>query len=600
MRTAVQLGFARPSTTLRGCLLTLALTLFGAATLAQAQSAPASLLELLPTESVLVLDLRDGAALGAALEPFLERWSAVGDGDSGSVAGLGDALAPLLSAEAQEALARLTVEVDLRALIAREALIAVSVTPFNPLPALTLIARIDPAEAERFAALIAGEGVEAGARSLQREGAIEFVAIGADTGGWASVQHADLIALSTQSDALRGVLRLLQGSTEPSLVRRAGVSEALAELGPGALTGFFDAEPLVRALAPLAGGLGFDASLAKLRQIAFTAGPTLGVAEFSSGGSELYIRGLRWLPPAAAAPRGQNSVDVELRELLLERAPAPRDALPGVGAGVVSLQLSNVDPGALWGYLERVGRGLPEWGVPDLNRTLRDLLGVDLRAQLLDGATAGVLIAQIASNDDAAADPWRGTVLGLHVADEAAAELGLRAMLDALGSRLALFIDPFGASAAPQLRELEVAGGTLLLLDLIDGLTVAAAVQGGMAYLATGEGALAALLNASGSGPDPELSARLAAVPATANTLRVGDARSALAGWRALVLGQLPNALQLIRAAEADEVAVVHAIEALERYLVSIEPLLGRSVGWTEVDEAGRIHSSGVIELPRP
>ena len=566
----------------------LAPLLLSAALCASAQTPatpPASLLHLLSAESVLVLDLRDGAALGELLDPFIELWSD---------AEVGRALAPLLGNDLGRTLDAWGSDLSLRTLISREALLALSITPFNPIPALTLIARVDEATGERLSELIVAAVSDAEGRHQQlREGAIDFAVLDRDAAGLAVVRYGDLLALSSQSDALRTLLRLLQGSGEATFLSRPGVAEALAELGPGTLTGFFDADPLVRALAPLLGGLGFDQSLAKLRQIALSAGPIIGVAELSE--DAVVSRGLRLVAAEGSNSRGV-SADEALRALLLNSAPAPRAALPS-GAAVLSLQLLNLDPRALWAYLAAVARELPEWGVPDLNRTVRDLLGVDLSAQLFDFTTPGVLLLQL---EDPNATLFGGVVIGLHIDDAAATEAGLRQLLDALGSRLTFFIDPFGAGAAPLSRELPLHDSTLLLLDVVEGVTLAAAVQGGIAYLATSEHALRALLSAATSEVDADLSARLSEVPLSATSLRIGDTRSALEGWRALLLGQLPSLLQLIVATESDEVALVHAAEAIDRYLLSITPLLGRSVTWSEVGEGGRIRSTSRTERPQP
>jgi hypothetical protein len=116
---------------------------------------------------------------------------------------------------------------ELMDLLGREAWLGVSVSPFNPLPALTLLARVDGETGARFGALLDRERAD-GALELS-EGAVRFVQIEVDGFPLAAALDGDLLALSSNPDVLRGVLRLRQGSTEPSFGTAAG---AAATLGP--------------------------------------------------------------------------------------------------------------------------------------------------------------------------------------------------------------------------------------------------------------------------------------------------------------------------------------------------------------------------------
>jgi hypothetical protein len=149
------------------------------------------------------------------------------------------------------------------------------VSPFNPLPAVTLLASVEPATAARFEALFERERA-AGALDL-REGAVRFVQVELDGFPLAAALDGDLLALSSNPDVLRGVLRQRQGATEPNFGDAPASSATLGALGPGELVGFLDLGPLGRALAPFGDGMGFDASIARILALLETLGPVAGV-----------------------------------------------------------------------------------------------------------------------------------------------------------------------------------------------------------------------------------------------------------------------------------------------------------------------------------
>jgi hypothetical protein len=159
-------------------------------------------------------------------------------------------------------------------------------------------------------------------------------------------------------------------------------------------------------------------------------------------------------------------------------------------------------PGAWWAYLGDLVGGLRELGVPDLNRTVADVLGVDLGRDLFGWTAPGVAIVQTGVGEltpiAVAADDLLGeSVIGLRTSDPAAAEAGLARLLVELTRRVSLFADPFaapGATAQVAMRERDVDGVTLRAYDVLPGLTLSTAVAGGVAWIGTSEAGLEAVL----------------------------------------------------------------------------------------------------------
>jgi hypothetical protein len=76
---------------------------------------------------------------------------------------------------------------------------------------------------------------------------------------------------------------------------------------------------LARALAPLAAGIGFDATIGRLVALLETLGPVAGVTRLSTSGTVTTT--LRRLEPGAG--------DAALVRLLTAPSPAPRELLDG-------------------------------------------------------------------------------------------------------------------------------------------------------------------------------------------------------------------------------------------------------------------------------
>lgn len=567
------------------------------------------LARLLPADTTFALGAHGLGDAQALLAPLVDPWVELGVGEAlaaalagADVAGLADATGlPGADVDAEALADAWPAELeglDPWALLAREAWVGVSVSPFNPLPALTLLARVDGDVGARFDALLARVAGEAGAQSLT-EGAIGFVVAPQGEGFvLAAARHDDLLALSSNPDVLRGVLRLAQGSAEPGFLDAPGVAATLGTLGAGELYGFLDLGPLGRALAPLANGVGFDRSVARLVDLLETLGAYAGVTRLSEDGATTTT--LRQL-------NGQGR-DEALRALLGAAGPAPRDLLAWVPSDALSVQVTALDPSAWWSYVRGLVGGLTELGVPDLDRTVRDVVGVDPGGDLFGWTAPGLAIVQTGVGAPTelgapAQDLLGESVWVLRARDAAAAEAGLARAMSALTQRAVVFADPFaqpGNGATVAVRESTVAGATVRAYDLFPGLTLATAVasdaSGAVALIATTEAGLAAVLEAGPAGValPAVFDGLLATVPADASAFVLTDDRAVMASTGAL-LGQQVQLLAGFGGG-IDFAAVERATAALDAYFDAIAPRFGGSASWSR-GAGGRVEGAEVTRV---
>ena len=277
---------------------------------------------------------------------------------------------------------------------------------------------------------------------------------------------------------------------------------------------------------------------------------------------------------------------------------APRELLGWVPEGALSVQVSALDLQAWWRYLGALVADLSELGVPDLDRTVGDLLGVDVARDLVGGTAPGLIVVQTGLGETAALgapanDLLGETVFGLPTTDDAAAEAGLRRLLEELAQLVALFADPFaepGANAVVVVREVTLAGVGARAYDVLPGLTLITAVADGMAWIATHEEGLERVLLAGrGGAPLPAPLADLAdLVPAGATAFGLADDRASLAATGA-ALEQQVQLLAGFASGGIDFDAVERATDALEAYLEAIAPRFGGTASWSSHGGAGQL-----------
>ncbi|CAN5849925.1 hypothetical protein BH23DEI1_BH23DEI1_24530 [soil metagenome] len=573
----------QPSRFLRLVLLLVAASLLSAPALAQ------RLAGYLPADTFFAIGTVGLDAHADLLDDLLTEWERLDLGEKleGALAGAG-ALGATFGVPLDEDLPDAGLPGELEGLepldlIGAEAWVALSISPFNPLPVLTLVASIDDATSARFDALLLEASAQPGAVELN-EGQARFVVTPAGDGvPLAASRFGDLLALSTNPDVLRGVLRQAQGSSDPSFDDADGYLTTLGTLGDGAFYGYLDVVSVSDALAPLAAGLGFDASVARLSAMFATFGSGAGVIRVTPDGTE--SEGIQVL-------RGDGG-DLALFSLLTRSHAAPRDLLRAVPERAFSVQVANASPAAWWDYLVDLVAGLPELGIRDPERMLRDTTGVDLRRDLFSWTGSGVMT--LTTGFGAAVDPGipseallGESVFVLVAADESAARAGLTRLFEHLGATVSMFTDPMAQGGPVPTRTRMVEGVEVTSFDLFPGAGVSVAVTGGLAVIGTTDDGTDATVTAILRGGDlaPTLARLLPDVPANATGFLLTDDRAGLEGTADQLAAQVRLLAGMGGGAALDFDAVVEATDALEEFLAFVASRLGGSVSWSVVDGA--------------
>ena len=552
-------------------------------TLLLALAAPAVAQRLpayLPAETVMALGAVDLEANATLFEGLLAEWERFGVGPA-LMRAFGDVDAGMLGVpEAPADMDALTLPpaldgLEVFDLLGREAWVALSVSPFNPLPTVTLAALVDEATGARFDAVLAEAAAEPGARAFS-EGGIPAVALVVDGLPLAAARADDVLVLSSSPDVLRSVLRQLAGSSEPSFADTAGYKATLGTLAAGQLYGFLDLDPLARALVPLAGGFGFDRSVDRLAAALATYGTSAGVVRVTSSGSESErVQLLR-----------ADGRDAALFGLLSgETAGVPRRLLDAVPVEAVSISASAAHPSDAFDYLVTLVRELPELALPDPEGLLRDLVGVDLRADVFSWMAPGTLT--ITTGFGAAVEPGLAgedllgeTALVFLSEDDDRARAGLERTASMIASLVSAFADPMGQGGMVQARTRDVAGITVTTFDVFPGAALHLAVDQGFALIATSEGAADAVARAlaDGAALPPTLARLLPEVPLEATSFTLSDDRASLEATAEQLALQVQLLAGFTAGAGLDFDAVEEASEAVRGFLEAVATRLGGSV----------------------
>ena len=562
--------------------MALALLLGGA--LAGAQRLP----DLLPADTVLALGSVDLAAHADTLDALLREWERYGVGPAlerafsgvdGAAFGLPLDQADPGDLDLPDALDGL----ELLDLLGREAWIAVSVSPFNPLPTVTLLALVDETTAERFDAVL-DEATQRGGAQTLREGDTGIVVVLEEGLPLAGARRGELLALSSNPEVLRSVLRAAQGGSDPTFSGSPGYVATLGTLAPGQFYGFLDLAPITRALTPLAGGLGFDRSIERVAAALRTFGTSAGVARLTSTGLESESVQLLRTDGGDAALFALLSADVGGVDPRLLRA-IPSEA--------VSVSASAGDARAGYDYLVRLLGELPELALPDADGLIRDLIGVDLRRDVFAWMEGGWMSVTTgfgaATQPGVAGDDLLGeTALVFLSRDDAAARSGLERSGTMLASLVSSFADPMGRGGMVEAVRRDVGGVEVASFEVFPGLSLHVAAADGFALVASSQGAADAVARAIGGGAQPSatIARLLPEVPSAASSLTISDDRATVLGSVEQLTLQLQLLAGLGGGAGLDFDAVEEASEALAGFLAALAERLGGTVGYGLVDGA--------------
>lgn len=566
------------------CVLVLAL-LLGAA-LAGAQRLPA----LLPADTVVALGTVDLASHEGTLDAIVLDWERYGVGPAleRALGGL-DGAAFGLPLDLDQAdpgdleLPPALADLELLDLLGREAVVALSVSPFNPLPTVTLLALVDETTGARFDAVL-DEAAQRGDAQTLREGDTRMVVVIEEGLPLAGARRGELLALSSNPEVLRFVLRAAQGGGDPSFAASAGYVATLGTLAPGQFYGYLDLAPVTRALTPLAGGLGFDRSVERLAAALRTFGTSAGVVRLTSTGLE---------SESVQLLRADGGDAALFRLLSADPGAVDPRLLRAIPTEAVSVSASAGDPSAAYDYLVRLLAELPELALPDADGLLRDLIGVDLRRDVFAWMEGGWM--SVTTGFGTAVEPGvaGGELLGESAfvflsRDDAAARDGLERSGIMLASLVSSFADPMGRGGmvAPERRD--VAGVQVVSFEVFPGLALHVAASDGLALIATSQGAADTVARAiaTGGAPAATIARLLPEVPSAAGSFTISDDRATLLGSADALTLQLQLLAGLGGGAALDFAAVEDASEALEAFLRALAERLGGTVGYGLVDGA--------------
>lgn len=577
----------KPPTPLRrphGALgrLTLALALAAALGLAAAQS----LAPLLPSDTLVAFGVQGLKQHEAKLQPIIDEWERLD---------LTNLLERAGGEDADDELPAELKGLTLFDVLGDEFWIAASASSFSPLPAVVLVARVSDRASALFTKALADEQADATVESLT-EGNISFEVYTSDDDDLtlAVARDGDFVALTTNPDTMRGVLRRYQGAAEPNFTDSPAYAATLAGLTPAAVSFLIDLPAAAKVAQPLAGGLGFDKSIERVAAMLKTVGVVASVARLTDAGIEtLSIQAL-----------GDRSLDPGLYDLLTAKGAYPAGVLGFVPDTALGVQAGNLDLGAWWRYLNQLVAGLEELGVGDLDTFLAENIGLDLNQMLFSwmGAGAGTITMSIPSA--AAPGMAQGNVLGdavylLAVTDEAAAQAGLAQFLTMATSMASSFMDPSGGAGLVQPTTRTSAGVNVTSYDLGEGITFEIAFSGGYLLLATSSTGMDAALAAGADGA-AGVSGSLAAlqpnVPAAAVSMALSNDQASLRALADTLLSQFGMAAGLAGSEDLDFEAVEAAGAALTQFVNFVADKFGGSYSYQVVD-GGVVRGYGLSQV---
>jgi hypothetical protein len=458
--------------------------------------------------------------------------------------GVGDLVGSMLdeiAAECPDVAGFLIVTSDVWDAISGPSVVAVSISPFNPMPGVLAVAR--PRDAARASELQDALIACFGSGLVLQEGAVSLHVIGdgsdqplvlARTGG--------LFIAATDPELARSAVRLASGADEPRFTDGA-IGRASAPLMAGGLGLAIDMAALADALEGLRGvlpGAEFDPlvdrALASLRTVGgFAASMTID------------DDGVRFESVLTVDPSGG---DVALARLLAcdDCRPAAPSLVPA-GVTMLDARVVPIADAVAWldGWLAEASSLVGE--TLDVRSLVREFLGLDLDALLLDwvGTTFHTAQVEPLGTDARTWLSGGGSITTIPVRDEAAALVGLEGWKAALvnipgiATSIEAMFDPFAAFAESEpaaeldllsVRAMTYRGVSYERWRFGPTIDVAVGVFGSHLVLASPAPAMRRVIDVHHGAPsivaDPVLGGALAGIPAQASSYAVADVARAL------------------------------------------------------------------------
>ncbi len=541
---------------------------------------------LLPEETFLALGMQNLTGASDKLEDFsaeFERLDVLGaltalagsGGASGGTAS-GGAMSAMddLSAEDRQALEDLgNLEV-----LGQEAWIALSASSFSPLPALTLVTRVTPEGAEQVQALLDGAGTE-GVETLEESGATFYQMPLEGTEPLEVVAYTmtdDLLALSTNPDELRGVLRRYGGADEPNFEAAQSYADTLDTLSEGTFYSFLDYARIADVAAPYAQNFGFEPLVNRLSQAFTTAGAAGGVVSLTDDG--LVTEGFQVL--------NQGGGDATLYALLSDNTAATTDvSVPNEALG---FSASAFDLSGWYDYLNELALSVPELG-GDLDSLILSFTGLNLRESIF--SWTGEQFASATTGLSGAVEPGvpSENLLGeavylIEATNAAAAERGLGNLFENISRVAGSLSDPQGGTGEPQRSQETLAGANVTRFEVAPGTTILYTVSGGYALIGTSEAAMTAALTAQAEGGRDDL---FGDVPSGATSYAYTDAQASIQNLSETLASQIQTAAGMGGAANLDFEAVESASSVAEEFLSFVATRLSSTTSYSESADGG-------------
>ncbi|HZX00185.1 MAG TPA: DUF3352 domain-containing protein [Trueperaceae bacterium] len=540
----------------------------------------AELPDYLPTETIAAIGVEGLGQHEAKAQPFIDEWNRLN---------LSELLEAAFADQAEEELPDVAMpdfdfDADLLDFLGREAWVVVSASSFNPLPAVTLLARVTTEGMAAVTGILDSFDSE-GEVTTMSEGGIEFNVIipSGDEAMVPAVAYAtfeDVVLVSSNPDVARGVLRRYQGANEPSLATNTGFQATVGAVQPGNSYFYLDLAAGTEVAAPFAAGMDFDALVARVSAAATTAGVYGVVTRIGEDG----------ITSETTRVLGDRSGDPLLYDAMAGGAPVSDGVLSFTPPTALGVTATSTDISGWWDWLGDVVASEPSIGITDLSEMIEMSVGLDPDTTLfawmgeefgtitLGYGTASAMPTQLEN-------PLGDSVYLIETTDEAAADAGLTQLFSLLAGFSSSFMDPMGEGAAVTPERRDVSGVSVTDWTLTDGFTLSTAVTGGYALVATTPESMDAVLaaRAGGAGLSNALAPLVQRVPQGARSFALSNDQAALAFANESLVDQF-GMMSGMMGGDIDFDAVEAATSALGEFLEFATERFGSTVGYTQVN----------------
>ncbi len=548
-----------------------------------------TLADLLPAETFLAFGTQDLAQQQDKLEPFIAEFNRLE---------LTQALAAVFASSETSSTempeASLPAELEGLAvldILGQEAWMAVSASRFNPLPAVTLVASLTDSASSQFDALLANTVTQEGI-SEQTEGSLSFYQQSLELENMppqvlSFAKQNSTLLFSSNPDVMRGMLRQLQGSQDPSFSSSTGFASTLAQFENSSFLAYFDYAQLPAAVATYIRGLGFDKLIERLTDALETAGVSGGALRFTDSGLESV--GIQAV--------NVNGKDKQLLALLTNDVAADPATQRFFSQDALSFSTQAVDLAAWWAYLNDISKSTPELG-GSLEELIELFVGINLQETVFSWTGQNFASVTTALSETAQPGVASDNLLGeqvfiLEVTDEAKAQEGLTTLLTLAGGSVAALANPSGQSGAAGITTEQLNGIDVYSFEVSPGIQLKYTFVNGYAVIATSAEALNTVLSASAN---PLTGSSFAGLPEGINSYSTIDNRRSLESSASQIVSQLQMTAGFGGASTLNFDAVDEASAKLTEFMQFVAQRFGNSVSYSQKTNEG-IYSFGQTDV---